>query len=134
MAPSTGSGGRLVTAQRVANRVIVSTRYSHDNPMIGMSTPPSSGPTIAPAPNNVIDSELAAGSSSGSRILGSTALRVGWLTAKNACCSANSPSRSHTLRLPIAAWTKKSPVVTMRPHVVNVSSVRRSRASANAPP
>ena len=61
-------------------------------------------------------SELAAGSSSSGRILGSTALRVGWLTAKNACCTAKRPSSSQTFaaaRAPPAA--QNSPLVTIRP-------------------
>ena len=55
---------------------------------------------MAPAWKIVMFSELAAGSSSGGSSLGSTALRVGWLTAKNACCTEKRPSSSHTLVLP----------------------------------
>ena len=40
----------------------------------------------------------------GSSNRGSTALRVGWLTAKNACCTANSDNSSHTFVEPSAAW------------------------------
>ena len=79
-------------------------------------------------------SEFAAGSWCGGTSLGSTALRVGWLTAKNACCTANSPSSSHTLPRPRAAWTQNSALVPIRPRVVTISSVRRSITSASAPP
>ena len=58
---------------------------------------------MAPAWKTVMFSEFAAGRSLGGSSLGTMALRVGWLTAKNACCTEKSPSSSHTLVLPIAA-------------------------------
>jgi hypothetical protein len=79
-------------------------------------------------------SAFAAGSSAGSTILGSTALRVGWLTAKNACCTANSDSSAHTLVIPTAACTQNSPLVAISPTVVQMRMVRRSKTSARAPP
>ena len=79
-------------------------------------------------------SELAAGSSSSESSFGRIALRVGWLIAKNACCTEKRHSRSHTLPDPIAAWAKKSALVPIRPTVVTWSRVRRSKWSASAPP
>ena len=89
---------------------------------------------MAPAWKIVMFSEFPAGSRSGGSSFGSTALRVGWLIAKNACWTANSPSSSHTLVLPRAACAQKSALVTIRPAVVTTSRVRRSIASASAPP
>ena len=82
----------------------------------------------------VMLSELAAGSCSIGSSLGSTAERVGWLTAKNACCTANSHSSTHTLSSPIAACSQNPALVRISPQVVTTSSVRRSIASASAPP
>ena len=79
-------------------------------------------------------SEFAAGSSSAETSLGTTALRVGWLTAKNACCTANRLSSSHTLVDPAAAWSQNSALVPISPIVVTIRIVRRSKASASAPP
>ena len=79
-------------------------------------------------------SEFAAGSWCGGTILGSSALRVGWLTAKNACWTEKSPNSTHTLPRPSAAWTKNSALVPISPSVVMISSVRRSMTSASAPP
>ena len=89
---------------------------------------------MAPACITVMFSELAAGSRACGSSRGSTALRVGWLTAKNACCSENSPSSSQTLPLPVHACTANSPLVVIMPTVVQISSVRRSMTSASAPP
>ena len=79
-------------------------------------------------------SELAAGSSSGGRSFGSTALRVGWLTAKNACCTANRLSSRQTFAPPRKACSQNSPLVTISPTVVTTRIVRRSKTSASAPP
>ena len=79
-------------------------------------------------------SELAAGSRFSGSSRGSTALRVGWFTAKKACCTANSPSSSHTLPAPDHAWSQNSVLVTISPSVVQTSRVRRSNTSASAPP
>ena len=62
---------------------------------------------MPPACMTVMLSELAAGSSSWSRRRGSSADRVGWLTAKNACCTAKSVSSSHTSSAPSAACSQK---------------------------
>ncbi len=79
-------------------------------------------------------SELAAGSRFNGSNRGSTALRVGWLTAKNACCTENRPSSSHTLVAPLHACSQNSALVTISPIVVQISRVRRSMTSASAPP
>ena len=89
---------------------------------------------MPPACMTVMFSELPAGSWSKGSSLGSTALRVGWLIAKNACCTENSPSSVHTVPSPNAACAQNSTLVTMIPSVVMTSSVRRSIASASAPP
>ncbi len=96
--------------------------------------PATSGPAIAPAWNTVMLSELADGSSSSDSSLGRIALRVGWLTAKNACCTENNPRSSQTLPAPRAAWSQKNALVPIRPVVVTTSRVRRSKWSASAPP
>ena len=62
------------------------------------------------------------------------AVRVGWFTAKNACCSAKMPSSSQTLSRLSAACAQNSAEVTIRPPVVISSSRRRSMTSASAPP
>ena len=62
-----------------------------------------SGPPMAPACITVMFSELAAGRSGSGSSRGSTAFRVGWLTAKNACCTENRTSSSHTLVPPVQA-------------------------------
>jgi len=100
---STGIDGRVHTAAKVANRVMVSIKYSQEKPTSGISIPPTSGPAIAPAIITVILSALAAGNCWVGRSLGRTAVRIGWFTAKNACCRANMPSRSHTSVIPTAA-------------------------------
>ena len=96
--------------------------------------PATSGPAIAPACMTVMFSELAAGSSAAGTSRGSSALRVGWLTAKNACCTANSDSSSQTFVEPANACTANRPLVTIRPMVVTSRIVRRSNTSASAPP
>ena len=96
--------------------------------------PATSGPAIAPAWKTVMLREVAAGSRSAGSSLGSTALRVGWLTAKNACCTAKRLSRSHTLVEPAKACTAKRPLVTISPTVVTRRMLRRSKTSASAPP
>ena len=99
-----------------------------------MSAPPTNGPAIAPAPITVMLRELAAGSCAGGSSRGRTALRVGWLIAKNACCTENRPSRSHTLFAWRAACAQKAALVRIRPTVVTWRIVRRSITSASAPP
>ena len=89
---------------------------------------------MAPACITVMFSELAAGSRWLGSSRGSTALRVGWLTAKNACCTENRPSNVHTFATPDQACSQNSALVTIRPTVVTISSVRRSITSARAPP
>ena len=65
---------------------------------------------------------------------GSTALRVGWLTAKNACWTANRHSSGQTPIPPAAAWSQNSALVAIMPLVVTSRMVRRSKTSASAPP
>ena len=89
---------------------------------------------MPPAWNTVMFSELAAGSWSVGTSLGRIALRVGWFTAKNACCTANSPSSSQTFPRPSTACSQNAPLVRIRPTVVITRSVRRSMTSARAPP
>ena len=89
---------------------------------------------MAPACITVMFSELAAGSRFSGSSRGSTALRVGWLTAKNACCTENSPSSSQTFPAPVHACSQNSVLVAIMPTVVQISSVRRSKTSASAPP
>ena len=89
---------------------------------------------MAPAMKTVMLRELAAGSSSGSINRGMIAPRVGWLTAKNACCTENSPNSTQTFSSSRNACTAKRPLVTIRPSVVMTSRVRRSKTSASAPP
>ncbi len=89
---------------------------------------------MAPACITVMFSELAAGSNGRGSSRGITALRVGWLTAKNACCTENRLSSSHTSAPPRNAWSQNSALVPIRPTVVITSRVRRSKMSASEPP
>ena len=89
---------------------------------------------MPPTIMTVMFSESAAGSSSGASSLGRIALRAGWFTAKNACCTANRLSRSQTLVSLNAACSQNRMLVAMGPTVVTTSSVRRSATSASAPP
>ena len=89
---------------------------------------------MAPACITVMFSELAAGSRFSGSSRGSTALRVGWLTAKNACCTENRQSSNQTLVVPDHACSQNSALVAISPMVVQISSVRRSKTSASAPP
>jgi hypothetical protein len=89
---------------------------------------------MPPACITVMLSEFAAGSCSAGSSLGSTADRVGWLTAKNACWTANRPSSSHTSSASSAACSQNPALVRISPNVVTTSRVRRSIASASAPP
>ena len=70
---------------------------------------------MPPACITVMLSELAAGSRSVGSSLGSTADRVGWLTAKNACCTANSASSSQTSSAPSAACSQNPALVQDQP-------------------
>lgn len=79
-------------------------------------------------------SELAEAICSGGSNRAMRALRVGWLTAKNACWVAKSPSTSHTLFRPSAACAQNATAVRPVPAVVKTSRVRRSITSASAPP
>lgn len=99
-----------------------------------MSAPPMSGPAMAPPVKTVMFRAFAAGSISCGTIRGSTAERVGWLMPKQACWIEKIDSSSQTLVLPSAACRKKRNEVTIRPHVVKVSSRRRSKWSASEPP
>ena len=68
------------------------------------------------------------------RMRGKIAVRVGWLTAKNACCTEYAPSSSHTLVLPAADSPQNNTVDSVSPEVVTMSTVRLSKASAMEPP
>ena len=89
---------------------------------------------MAPACITVMFSELAAGSRFSGSSRGSTALRVGWLTAKNACCTENRQSSIQTFPVPVQAWSQNRVLVAIIPIVVQISSMRRSNTSARAPP
>ena len=102
--------------------------------MTGMSTPASSGPATAPACTTVMFSAFAAGSCSAGSSRGITALRVGWFTARNPDCTANSTSTNHTPPAPVAAVTHRTSDVAAIPEPVSSSRTRRSTASAIAPP
>ena len=99
-----------------------------------MSAPPTRGPAMPPAWKTVMFSELAAGSWSTGTSLGRIALRVGWLTAKNACCTANRPSSSQTLPEVQRGLQPERRAGGDQARVVMSSSVRRSITSASAPP
>jgi hypothetical protein len=89
---------------------------------------------MAPAWYTVMLSVLAAGSCSAGSRRGITALRAGWLIARNAVCTANSASTSQTPPTPLAAVTHSASDDSAMPDPLNSSSVRRSTASAIAPP
>ena len=98
--PSAGAGGTdgsRQVAHSVASSATASSRYSVDRPTTGMSTPANIGPATAPAWTTVMFSAFAAGRCSAGSSRGRIALRVGWFTARNADCTANStapPTRS----------------------------------------
>jgi hypothetical protein len=79
-------------------------------------------------------SAFAAGSCSAGSRRGITALRVGWLTARNADCTANSERIIHTPPEPVAAVTHSARETAAIPEPVISRSSRRSTASAIAPP
>ncbi len=62
------------------------------------------------------------------------ALRAGEFTPKNPCCRASSPRIAHTEFSPTAACTHSRIEVTAMPVLVTSNSLRRSTASAMAPP
>ena len=104
------------------------------SPITGISTPASKGPTTAP---NVVTVKLrvfAAGSRAGVTRRGITALRAGWLIASSADCTANSTSSEPDAPTPLAAITHSASDIAAMPAPVIRSSVRRSIASAIAPP
>src|SRR6476620_11179197 len=82
-----------------------------------MSTPASSGPTNAPSWKTVKFRVFAAGSSAGVTSRGITALRVGWLTASSAVCTANSTSTTQTLPTPLAAITHSASDIAAMPEI-----------------
>jgi hypothetical protein len=78
---------------------------------------------------------LAAGTPAGPTIAGITALRVGWLTAANP--ETNAVSTQSRTRFPppgSSAWRANRALVTAAPAEVTSISLRRSIASAIAPP
>jgi hypothetical protein len=100
----------------------------------GTSSPPSIGPTIAPAWLTVMFSEVAAAIVPSGTMRAVTAVRVGWLTAKKACWTAKTRSSSQTLSRPDAAWAQKARALAIMPIVVISRSFRRSIRSDRAPP
>ncbi len=92
------------------------------------------GPATAPSVATVMLSEFAAGSSASGTIVGSSAPRAGWLSPKKACCIANTLSSTHTLSIWMTARNASSALVTMRPTVEMMRSLRRSTTSASDPP
>ena len=121
-------------AQIGARHVIASIRYSVDRSTQLSSRPASSGPTIAPNCWTVMFSEFAAGSCSTGSIRGMAADLVGWFTAKNACCTDSRHSTAQTLLRARAACAHNNTDDTASPQEAMISSVRRSIASAHAPP
>ena len=69
---------------------------------------------------------LALGTMAGGTIRGSTALRVGWLTAKKPCWTASSANTTHTDRTFAIAVTHRPMLVSAMPVDVMISRMRRS--------
>ena len=82
----------------------------------------------------VVLSAFAAGSSSLPTSPGRIAMRAGEFRPKKACCAANSPRITHTLFQPSHACRKNRKPSTINPIVETISTARRSKASATAPP
>ena len=101
---------------------------------MGISAPAIRGPATAPNDCTVEFSAFAAGSSRRGTSRAIAAERVGWLTPKNACCSASRSRMTHTDRLPANDCAASSAEVTAIPAVDRSRSRRRSIASAIAPP
>ncbi len=90
-AVSGGTGGSRQTAQRAATNVTQSTPYAiTTEPVMAISAPPSSGPTVKPRFQVTCCRALAAGSRSRPMSRGMIAARAGLLTAKPADATATS--------------------------------------------
>jgi hypothetical protein len=124
--------GRISSSPMV--RPTVSSMYKVDSPRTGISAPAASGPNTAPNMKTVNSSALAGATSPTGTRRGITALRVGRLTATNACCTPSRASTSHTECRLAKACAQSSAEVTAMPAPVTISNVRRSTASAMAPP
>src|SRR5262245_44660029 len=98
-----------------------------------MSAPAASGPKTIPNDPTVAVSAVAGAMSSLGTSRATAAVRVGMLTATNACWTAKSPSTPQTL-VPTTANSQKSALVAATPTLVTRMTVRRSNASASAPP
>ncbi|CAM5666374.1 hypothetical protein SHIRM173S_05185 [Streptomyces hirsutus] len=133
-APSGGRAGSRYTAQTVTHSASASIRYSSASPTTGMSAPASSGPAIWPVCMTVEPRALAAGSSSSGTRRAMEALRAGAFSPQNACCTASRIMSTATESSPAAACAQKSTEVTAIPVLVISRRVRRSMASAIAPP
>ena len=79
-------------------------------------------------------SAFAAGRCSFGISRGMIAVRVGLLTAKQADCSATTTYSSHTQRRSSTAWTTSTSDSAHSPSDATSASLRRSKASAKAPP
>ncbi len=130
-----GSGGSRAAAYRATVNSSASVAYATGKPPhFAMITPASSGPATVPTFVTVKFSVLAAGTSERSSSRGRIALRVGEVTANAADWIPTSTMISTRLSSPSSAWAS-SPRVTTQVAVAEISSsLRRSTASATAPP
>ena len=103
-------------------------------PARAMMNPAAAGPTTSVALYITWLRARAAGRRSRATTVGTTADRVGKLTAKNAVCTATTTYRYQTGGLPWIAPTSSSTLVAASPNSVIRISHRRSKRSAQVPP
>jgi hypothetical protein len=99
-----------------------------------MSTPASSGPTVTPRLNSTWRNAFADGSSSTGSSRGITACRAGCSMANSAACAAITTYSSAVEPSSPSAWATRTSASSSCPEVDSSTSLRRSKASAIAPP
>lgn len=114
--------------------VITSIRYAAANPCQAITAAPSSGPAVKPRLNAAWLSVFAAGSSSGRISRGMIADRAGLFTAKNADWQATTAYRTHTWFQCNCDCSTRIIESSHSPDDETRARVRRSIASAIAPP
>ena len=102
--------------------------------MIGISAPPTIGPTSAPTEVTVPPRALAAGSCPVGTSRGITELRTGEFMPNIACCTIRSTISRATESTCSAACTHSASDEAATPVLVSSIRVRRSMVSATAPP
>src|SRR5690349_15631705 len=113
---------------------MTSTRYAAANPCQAITAAPSNGPAVKPRLNAAWLRVFAAGRSSGRISRGMIADRAGLFTAKQADWQATTPYSTPTCPQSRCDCTTRTIDSSHRPVDETSASVRRSIASAIAPP